>query len=93
MTSLSRAVDEVVRSSRARPGSWDVAEEHSSRGRQEEVEGGSPSLSSAQQPVRLLQGPPHLQMLALYPESPPHLCPSWLFPSLKQEAVLSSRDS
>lgn len=81
VTSLSRAAGEgVVGSSRARPGSWDVAEElHSSRGRQEEAEGGSPSLSCTQRPVRLLQGPPqqsgrrcppHLQALAVYPESP-----------------------
>lgn len=104
VTSLSRAAGEgVVGSSRARPGSRDVAEElHSSRGRQEEAEGGSPSLSCTQRPVRLLQGPPqqsgrrcppHLQALAVYPESPPHLRPLWLFPSLKQEAVLPSRDS
>lgn len=93
----------MVGSSRARPGSRDVAEQlHSSRGRQEEAEGGSPSLSCTQGAVRLLQGPPqqsgrrcppHLQALAVHPESPPHLRPLWLFPSSKQEAVLPSRDS
>lgn len=39
VTSLRRAADEAVRSGRARPGSWDVAKERSSRGLQEEVEG------------------------------------------------------